>query len=68
MQARSTSLILNVESDIHSVKFNNDDNVQSALAASALLSSYEKKVKKIQAKLDVIDLKHTREKLSALQL
>ncbi len=68
MQARSTSSILNVESDIHSVKSDNDDNVQSALAASALLSSYEKKVEKIQAKSDVIDLKHTREELSAFQL
>jgi len=48
------------------VKFNDgDDDVQSALAASVLLSSYEKKVEKIQAKADVIDLKHTREELSA---
>jgi len=58
-------LILNVESDIHSVKFNNDDDVQSALAASAFLSSYEKKVEKIYAKSDVVDLKHTRKELSA---
>jgi len=42
-----------------------DDNVQSALAVSILLSSYEKKVEKIQTKADVINLKHTREELSA---
>ncbi len=42
--------------------------MQSALAASALLSSYEKKVEKIQAKSDVINLKHTREKLFAFQM
>ena len=69
VQARSTSSVLNVESDIHSVKSDNDDDdTQSALAASALLSSYEKKVEKIHAKADVIDLKHTREELSAFQL
>ncbi len=48
------------------MKFNNDDDdTQSALAIFAFLSSYEKKIEKIHAKADVIDLKHTREELFA---
>ncbi len=65
MQARLTSSVFNVELKTYSVKFNNDDDVQFALAALTFLFSYEKKVQKIQAQSDIINLKHTREELSA---
>ncbi len=68
VQARSLSTVSNVASDIQSIESDNDNDLQSDLAVSTLLSSYEKKVEKIQAKSEIIDLKHTREELSAFQI
>ncbi len=68
VQARSLLSVSNVESDIQSIESDNDNDLQSDLAVSTLLSSYEKKVEKIQAKSEIIDLKHTREELSAFQI
>ncbi len=65
VQARSNLVISNIVSDIQSIEFNNDNNLQSDLAVSTLLFSYEKKVEKIQAKSEIIDLKYTWEELSA---
>ena len=59
VQARSLSAVSNVASDIQSIESNNDNDIQSAFAVSTLLSSYEKKVEKIQAKSEIIDLKYT---------
>jgi len=59
VQARSLSTVSNVASDIQSIKSDNDNDLQSDLAVSTLLSSYEKKVEKIQAKSEIINLKHT---------
>ena len=68
VQARSNLVISNIASDIQSIESDNDNDLQSDLAVSTLLSSYEKKVEKIQAKSEIIDLKHTREELSAFQI
>jgi len=68
VQARSLSTVSNIASDIQSIESDNDNDLQSDLAVSTLLSSYEKKVEKIQAKSEIIDLKHTREELSAFQI
>ena len=68
VQTRSNSAVSNVVSDIQSIESDNNNDLQSNLAVSTLLSSYEKKVEKIQAKSEIIDLKHTREKLSAFQI
>ena len=59
VQACSNLVISNITSDIQSIKFNKNNDLQFDLAVSTLLSSYEKKVKKIQAKSEIIDLKHT---------
>ncbi len=59
VQARSNLVISNIASDIQSIEFDNDNDLQSDLAVSTLLSSYEKKVEKIQAKSEIIDLKYT---------
>jgi len=59
VQAHSNLVISNIASDIQSIEFNNDNNLQSDLAVSTLLFSYEKKVEKIQAKSEIIDLKYT---------
>ena len=68
VQAHSLSTISNITSDIQITESDNDDDEQFDLAASTLLSSYEKKVEKIQAKSDIINLKHSREELSAFQI
>jgi len=68
VQARSLSIVSNIASDTHIIESDNENDLQSDLAVSTLLSSYEKKVEKIQAKSEIIDLKHTREELSAFQI
>jgi hypothetical protein len=68
VQARLLSIVSNVASDVHNIESDNDNDFQSDLAASTLLSSYEKKVEKIQAKSEIIDLKYTREELSTFQI
>jgi hypothetical protein len=68
VQARSLSIVSNVVSDVHNIESDNDNDLQSDLAASTLLSFYEKKVEKIHAKSEIIDLKYTQEELSAFQI
>ena len=69
VQARSISTLSNIASDIQTVESSdNENNEQSDFAVSTLLSSYEKKKEKIQAKSDIINLKHSREEQSAFQL
>ena len=68
VQAHSLSTISNITSDIQIAESDNDDDEQFDLAASTLLSSYEKKVEKIHAKSDIINLKHSQEELSAFQV
>jgi len=68
VQARSLSIISNVASDVQNIESDNDNDLQSDFAVSTLLTSYEKKVEKIDAKSEIIDLKYTREKLSAFQI
>jgi hypothetical protein len=68
VQARSNSVVSNVASNIQDIEFDQNNDLQSDLAVSILLSSYEKKVEKIQAKSEIIDLKYTWEELSAFQI
>jgi argonaute-like protein implicated in RNA metabolism and viral defense len=59
VQARSNSIISNIASNVQNIESDNEHDLQSDLAVSTLLSSYEKKVEKIQAKSEIIDLKYT---------
>ena len=68
VQARLNLVILNIASDIQSIKSDNNNDLQFDFAVSTLLSSYEKKVEKIQAKSEIINLKHTQEELFAFQI
>ncbi len=59
VQACSLLTVLNIVLNIQSIESDNDNDLQFDLAVSTLLSSYKKKVEKIQAKSEIIDLKHT---------